>query len=264
MTTFHVERLGVAVERNRQALGIAAAARAADILTRGLASQDRMRVIFAAAPSQNEMLAVLTRTPQIDWSRIEAFHMDEYLGLPAGAPQLFSSYLQEHLFSRVRMRSVHLLNAQAADPEAECARYAALLAEKPIDLVCMGIGENGHIAFNDPPVADFDDPLRVKVVRLDDACRRQQVNDGCFPSLETVPRTALTLTVPALMSATVLNAAVPGPAKAEAVRRTLEEPVATSCPASILRTHPSALLFLDLESASRLAGFSNPGKGNIR
>jgi glucosamine-6-phosphate deaminase len=189
--------------------------------------------------------------------------MDEYLGLPAGAPQLFGSYLKEHLFSMVPFGSVHLMNGQAADPKEECARYAALLEEEPIDLVCMGIGENGHVAFNDPPVADFDDRAVVKVVRLDEACRQQQVNDGCFPSLDLVPLLALTMTVPALISAACLSAAVPGPAKAEAVRQTIEGPIATSCPASILRTHACASLFLDTLSASRLKVFNDSRKERV-
>jgi glucosamine-6-phosphate deaminase len=150
------------------------------------------------------------------------------------------------------MRAVHLINGQAADPQQECERYGALLSQRPIDLVCLGIGENGHLAFNDPPVADFSDPALVKVVELDEMCRLQQVHDGAFRSVEEVPRSALTLTIPALMSAGCLSAAVPGPAKAEAVRNALEGPLETRCPASILRTHPNAALFLDTASASLL------------
>ena len=252
MRTFVVGHLTVVVERTRSALGAAAARRAAEVILRAQSRGRTVRAVFAAAPSQNEMLDSLVATPGIDWSRVEAFHMDEYLGLPSEAPQLFRRYLHEHLFGRVPMGAVHLIDGQSTDTARECARYGALLRAKPIDLVCLGIGENGHLAFNDPPVADFQDPVLVKVVELDEACRRQQVHDGAFASVEEVPPTALTLTIPALLGAEYLSAAVPGPAKAEAVRNTLEGPIATSCPASILRTHPNATLFLDDASASLL------------
>jgi glucosamine-6-phosphate deaminase len=254
MLTFFAGKLTVVVEGDRRALGMAAARRAADVVKSVLEKEERVRIVFAAAPSQNEMLASLIATPGIDWSRVEALHMDEYIGLPARSEQLFGTYLMEHIFSRVGIGTLHLMNGQAPDPAAECARYAALVQERPIDLVCLGIGENGHLAFNDPPVADFNDPVLVKVVELDEACRQQQVHDGCFRSLGEVPRFAMTLTIPALMRASCLNAAVPGPNKAEAVRRTIEGPIAHSCPASILRTHPHATLFLDTDSASRLEG----------
>jgi len=252
MRTFGAGQLTVVVEADRSSLGIAAARRAAGVITTLQQRKEPVRIVFAAAPSQNEMLAALIATPGINWSRVEALHMDEYLGLTAGSPQLFGSYLMDHIFSKVRVGTLHLLNGQASDPEKECERYAALVQDRPIDLVCLGIGENGHLAFNDPPVADFHDPAVVKVVELDEACRQQQVHDGCFPSLAHVPRYALTLTVPALMRAVCLNAAVPGSAKAEAVRQTIEGPIASSCPASILRTHPNASLFLDTDSAFRL------------
>jgi glucosamine-6-phosphate deaminase len=252
MRKFSVDRLNVQVCADRAALGKAAALRASTIIGAALKTKDHVRVVFAAAPSQNEMLAALVADTRIDWSRIEAFHMDEYIGLGTEAPQLFGSYLYYHIFSRVPMMRVHYLDGQTTDRAYECSRYTMLLQQGSIDLVCMGIGENGHIAFNDPPVADFEDSAFVKVVRLDDACRAQQVHDGCFPDIEQVPRHALTLTVPALMAAHALVAAVPGPAKAAAVRTALEGPIATSCPASILRTHPSADLFLDDESSALL------------
>jgi glucosamine-6-phosphate deaminase len=252
MRTFYAGQLAVVVEPDRRSLGIAAARRAADVVKSALEREGRARVVFAAAPSQNEMLAALTTVPGIDWSRVEALHMDEYIGLPSRSPQLFGTYLMEHLLSKVGIGALHLMNGQAPDPGAECVRYGLLLQERPVDLVCLGIGENGHLAFNDPHVADFNDPALVKVVELDDACRRQQVNDGCFPSMAEVPRFAMTLTIPALMRASCLNAAVPGPNKAEAVRRTIEGPIADSCPASIIRTHPHASLFLDTNSASLL------------
>ncbi|CAA9542816.1 MAG: Glucosamine-6-phosphate deaminase [uncultured Thermomicrobiales bacterium] len=248
-----VERLAVQIYRDRAALGVAAGAAVAATLRDRLGGQAMVRMIFAAAPSQHELLATLREAPGIDWSRVIALQMDEYLDLPAGAPQRFGLFLRRHLFDHVRPGAVHPLAASAiagddeAAVRAECARYTALLAD-PIDIVCLGIGENGHLAFNDPPVADFADPALVKPVDLDLACRQQQVNDGCFPALAAVPRRAITLTIPALLSGQRLFCAVPGPTKRMAVRAALEGPVATSCPGSILRTHPSCILYVDTDS----------------
>ena len=178
--------------------------------------------------------------------------MDEYVGVGADHPAAFRHYQQEHVLSRVKPAQFHGIAGEAADALAECRRYSALLSAMPIDVVCLGIGENGHIAFNDPPVADFNDPHLAKVVELDQPCRQQQVNDGCFPSFNAVPKTAITLTVPALMSGRALFCAVPGPRKAQAVRDTLRGPVATTCPASILRQHDNATLYLDEASAELL------------
>lgn len=210
-----------------------------------------IRMVFAAAPSQNEVLAALAADKSIPWHRVHAFHMDEYIGLPADAPQGFGRFLREHLFGLVPFGSVNLIDISAADPEAEAARYSALLAEAPIDIVVMGIGENGHIAFNDPPVADFGDPLAVKAVALDPVCRQQQVNDGCFESLGDVPTHALTLTVPTLMSAAYHFCIVPAATKADAVYETLNGEISEHCPASVLRTKKSTM-YLDNLSSSRL------------
>lgn len=239
--------LKVRVYLNRGEMGAAAGADVAAKIKELLRTKGGIRMIFAAAPSQNEMLDALAADPEVDWSRIAAFHMDEYLGLPPGAPQAFGRYLQGRLFDRVKPGTVHLIDSSNGS-EAECSRYAALLTEAPIDIVCLGIGENGHIAFNDPPVADFDDPRLVKPVELDEACRRQQVNDGCFPDIDAVPKHALTLTVPALLSGAHLYCVVPGPTKREAVGRTLSEPIATACPSTILRRHPDCTLYVDLDS----------------
>jgi glucosamine-6-phosphate deaminase len=216
-------------------------------IKRLLGEQDRVRMVFAAAPSQNEFLQTLAGDQEIDWSRVCAFHMDEYIGLAPGASQSFGQFLKERLFDIVRPGELHLIDGNAA-AEAECERYGELLARAPIDIVCLGIGENGHIAFNDPPVADFADRHLVKPVELEDACRRQQVHDGCFPDLEAVPTRALTLTIPTMMSGARLYCMVPGATKREAVRQTLRGPVSVSCPASILRTHPDCTLFLDADS----------------
>jgi len=254
---FRVEKLSVSVYNDRNSLGKAAADSVEETLLEGLREKAQLRVVFAAAPSQNEMLGHLISKKGIPWQRITAFHMDEYLGLPGDAPQLFSKYLHDHLFSKVPFYRVHILDSQADDPGIECSRYAELLRESEIDLVCMGIGENGHIAFNDPPVADFNDPKVVKVVELDNRCRQQQVNDGCFATFSDVPRSAITLTVPTLMSAKVLSIVVPGKFKAEAVRGTLEGEISTACPATILRIHEYAKLFIDMESSSLLSRKKN-------
>ena len=188
------EKLTYQVYRTRTEMGADAAAAIEAHLLERLAQQEHIRMIFAAAPSQGEVLASLVQSEKIDWSRITAFHMDEYIGLALEAPQGFGNFLKERLFDHLPFKAVHLLNGQAANAIDECTRYAELLAEAPIDLIVLGIGENGHIAFNDPAVADFNDPVTVKVVELDLACRQQQVNDGCFDALEQVPKTALTLT----------------------------------------------------------------------
>jgi glucosamine-6-phosphate deaminase len=233
-------------------MGKAAADEAAQVLREAIQRHGHARIIVASAPSQNELIDGLAAAPGVDWSRVTVFHMDEYVGLPASHPASFRHYQQQHLLSQVHSAAFHGICGEAPDLAAECVRYAGLLAEAPIDLVCMGIGENGHIAFNDPGVADFDDPQAVKVVELDEACRRQQVNDGCFPDFEVVPRRAITLTCPALLSARVLVCVVPGPRKAEAVRNTLCAPINTACPATILRQHANATLYLDSAAASLL------------
>ena len=247
-----VDRLAVEVHATRAAMGLAAARATAAYLAGIIARQGEARVIFACAPSQDEFLGALVDPARcgvlLDWSRITAFHMDEYVGIRGDAPQSFRRYLHEHLLARVGIGSFHAISAEEADVAAVCQRYSALLAQKPIDLICLGIGENGHIAFNDPPVADFDDPVPVKRVELDHACRQQQVNDGCFPNLDAVPTHAITLTIPALFSGAHLFCMVPGRTKAAAVAATLNGPVTTDCPSSILRRHPDCTLYTDTDS----------------
>lgn len=263
MDRLQLDRLWIERHPDRSALGRAAGEEASGVLRERLAAQPWARVVFAAAPSQNESLAALAAAEGIDWSRVEAFHMDEYVGLAAGAPQRFARYLAERLFDRVRPGRVHLIGlgdaaAGLAEAAAECRRYAALLAAAPIDLVCLGIGENGHIAFNDPPVADFEDPEAVKPVALDEACRRQQVHDGCFASIADVPTHAITLTIPTLLAARRLVCAVPGPTKRAAIERLLAGPVSTACPATILRGHGGCTLHVDHDSAPPLAPLAPP------
>lgn len=249
---FTADRLRVKVLDSREAMGRAAANDAAACLRRLLAEKARVNVIFAAAPSQDETLHFLAQAPDIDWSRVNAFHMDEYIGLPAGAPQAFSNYLHEHIFSRVPFAQVYTLNPQAQDAQAECARYSALLEAYPVDMVCLGIGENGHIAFNDPGVADFADPRLVKVVPLDPVCRQQQVNDGCFARLEDVPQNAITLTIPALTRAGHLFCSVPARTKTWAVTQTVRGAISAQVPATVMRTHADATLYCDPDSGAQL------------
>jgi len=241
------DQLRVKAFDSRQQMGEAAAADVANHMKQLLSQQDNIRMVFAAAPSQNEFLHALVNTEGIDWSRVTAFHMDEYIGLSADAPQRFSQFLQERLFQLVRPGQVHLIDCSST-VEEECKRYSGLISEAPIDIICLGIGENGHIAFNDPPVADFADPFVIKAVELDMPCRQQQVNDGCFPSVDAVPTHALTLTIPTMMSGKQLFCMVPGPTKREAVTRTLQDEISTACPATILRTHPNCTLYVDADS----------------
>lgn len=252
MKTMTADRLRIEIHPDRTKMGNSAAARAADLLRAAVAAKGAARIIVASAPSQDELLAELTVAPGIDWTKVTVFHMDEYVGLGADHPSSFRAYQKQHLLAKVKPAAFHGIRGEAPRPQAECARYASLLAEAPIDLVCMGIGENGHIAFNDPPVANFSDPNLVNVVQLDEACRRQQVNDQCFPDFASVPTHALSLSCPALMAGKALVCVVPGPLKAAAVRAAVNDPVSTACPATILRRHPDATLFLDADSADLL------------
>jgi glucosamine-6-phosphate deaminase len=238
----------VRIFADRNGMGRAAAADIAAAMRARLEVAATVRMIFAAAPSQSEMLASLAVAPGIDWSRVTAFHMDEYIGLPATAPQRFGLWLKAALFDRVKPGRVHLIDAAAASVDGGDA-YAALLAAAPIDFVCLGIGVNGHIAFNDPGVADFDDPRDVKLADLDDVCRRQQVDDGCFAAFADVPVQAVTLTIPRLLRAERLFCVVPGATKRAAVTRALAGPIDAACPASVLRRHSGCTLYLDHDSA---------------
>lgn len=228
---------------NKATTGIAAGKAIEDCIIQLQKSKKNIRIIFAAAPSQDSMLEYLTKSVLIDWSKVEAFHMDEYIGLAPNAPQLFSSYLENNIFSKVPLKK-HTINVEN-NVEDEIKRYIDLLEEAPIDVVCLGIGENGHLAFNDPHVADFNDPEIVKVVELDEACRLQQVNDGCFESIDKVPEKAITLTMPTLLKGANLFCVVLGANKSEAVKNALTGSVSTSCPASILTTHQNCNYYFD-------------------
>lgn len=248
--TLSINGVPVHVAKSRAAMGNRAAADIAREIRASLRIQPGVRMVFAAAPSQTEMLAALCNEKDIDWSRVTAFHMDEYLGLDAGAPQRFGMWLKQAIFHRLPFGAVHLMEP-GGDPAQAAADYAVKLNAAPIDLVCCGIGVNGHLAFNDPP-ADFDDPLTVKIVELDAQCRQQQVNDGCFAAIGDVPTHALTMTIPALLAGVAVFCTVPGAAKKEAVRRALLGSIDPMCPASALRRHPRCAMYLDRDSAADL------------
>ena len=252
MKQFTADSLTVQIYDTRAQMGQAAAEDIKDRILALLAKKEQINMIFAAAPSQNEVLAALVADREIPWNRIHAYHMDEYIGLSADASQGFGNFLRAHLFDLVPFASVNCIDSEAAAPETECIRYGNLLLENPADIVVMGIGENGHIAFNDPPVADFQDAQPVKVVELDPVCRNQQVNDGCFASIELVPTHAITLTVPTLVAPQHLFCIVPAKTKANAVKNTVCGEIGEHCPATVLRTRPGALLYLDPDSAALL------------
>lgn len=188
MKTLQKDLLKVNIYESRKAMGDAAAAEIKVCMLSLLEKKESINMIFAAAPSQNEVLAALATDKEIPWSRVNAFHMDEYIGLPEGAPQRFGNFLNDHIFGLAPFKSVNYIDASAQDAETECARYTKLLQDNPTDIVVLGIGENGHIAFNDPPVADFQDDKLIKPVTLDEICRNQQVNDGCFATTMMCPR----------------------------------------------------------------------------
>ncbi len=252
---FSSDSLQATVYANRQDMGKAAAIYVTDYLKKLQADRDEIRIVVGSAPSQDEFFEHLTASPQsaaIDWTKIVVFHMDEYVGLAEAHPASFRTYQREHFVTKVPLKAFHQIRGEASDPEEECRRLSALLSGKPIDLACCGIGENGHLAFNDPPVADFDDPKLVKVVAMDDICRQQQVNDGCFPSLDAVPTHAITLTLTVFANATKLSCVVPASTKAQAVAATINDPISTACPATLLRRHPDARIFLEPDSAALL------------
>lgn len=252
MKTLKKDLLTVNIYDSRDEMGKAAGADIKACILSLLEKKETINMIFAAAPSQNEVLASLASDKEIPWNRVNAFHMDEYIGLPSDAPQGFGNFLKSAIFGRAPFRSVNYIDISATDADAECARYSELLKANPTDIVVMGIGENGHIAFNDPPVADFNDDKVVKPVELDEICRNQQVNDGCFATIDDVPKMAITLTVPTLFSGDHLFCIVPAKTKANAVKATVCGEIGEACPATILRRHNSAILYLDPDSSALL------------
>lgn len=244
--------LPVEVHPDGRALGAAAAEHAAGVIRAAIATRGEARVLLATGNSQLAFLTALRALPGIDWGRVDLFHLDEYIGIGADHPASFRRYLHRHFVDHVSPRAFHEIRGDTDDPAAECERYADLLRRGSTDLSCIGIGENGHLAFNDPPYAEFDDPALVKVVQLDEASRRQQVGEGHFPSMDAVPTHAITLTIPALLAAGSVQVVVPESRKAQAVKDALLGPITEECPASVLRRTPHARLFLDAESAGLL------------
>ena len=248
MKTDKIDKLKIEIYDSRKEMGNEAASDFIDYVVNLQKKKKNIRIIFAAAPSQNEFLEAVTKDSKIDWSNIEVFHMDEYVGLDSDAPQGFGNFLNRKLFSLVKPSKVNLIPTACEDTEKICKDYSELLLGGTIDIVCLGIGENGHIAFNDPPVADFQDSKVIKVVELDEVCRQQQVNDGCFANIEEVPTHAITLTIPALMSGKKLFCMVPGTTKNWAVQETLKSEISERCPSTILRSHDDCTLYLDADS----------------
>jgi len=247
---FKKDELTVRIFDNRANMGLEAAKEGAAWINEIIREKGEVNIIFAAAPSQNDFLAALIKE-NVDWTKVNAFHMDEYIGLSEDAPQGFANFLRRAIFDLVPFKAVYCINGQSESPEAECKRYEELLLSHPTDIIFMGIGENGHIAFNDPGVARFDDPENVKIAKLDEVCRNQQVNDGCFASIDLVPTHAYTLTVPIMMKASKMMLVVPTALKAKAIHDTVLGPVDEMVPASIVRTHKGgATLYTDEAGAA--------------
>jgi glucosamine-6-phosphate deaminase len=249
---YQVDKLKIEIHNTREAAAAAAARSAASSLTQLAKSKDTFAVIFATGASQLDTLQALTETPGLPWSQVRGFHMDEYIGLNPDHSASFRRYLRDNLTQKVRMKEFFEIDGTAPDLEKACKDYAELLRAANPQLCLLGIGENGHLAFNDPGVADFNDPLDVKVVHLDTTCRQQQAAEGWFGSFEDVPERAMTLTIPALFRVPKLIVSVPGVRKAAIVRRTLEDAITTACPATLLRTHPNATVYLDRESSAQV------------
>ena len=246
-----VGELSVHVFETRKEMGLAAAKDAERRINQVISEKSEATVVFAAAPSQNELLAALINA-NIDWTKVRALHMDEYIGLPEDYPAGFGNFLRNAIFDKLPFKEIHYLFSRELDPELLCGRYTKLIEKFPPDIVLLGVGENGHLAFNDPGVADFSDPLAVKVVELDETCRMQQVNDGCFKKLEDVPTTAVTLTMSAILNIPHAITVVPGITKAKAIDSMINGEISTQCPASILKKQKNAVLYLDKDSAQQI------------
>jgi glucosamine-6-phosphate deaminase len=254
MKELTVDNLKVRIFDTRSQMGIAAAKTISEKISELLESQEYINIVFAAAPSQNEFLDSLSKS-NVAWDRINAFHMDEYVGLDEKAPQLFGNYLKNRLFGKVNLREVHYIKGNTRNSEQECKRYTELMEHYPTDIVILGIGENTHLAFNDPHVANFNDAKMVKVVSLDEMNRHQQVDledDICFNTIEEVPTHAITLTIPALFKSKYAYAIAPGKNKTAAIHHTLNNPIQEKYPSTILRKHPHAILYIDKDSGANL------------
>lgn len=255
--TFQVDALSVLVYHSEADMVRDAARQAQEYLQHCIATLGAATVILATGKSQIQFLDALINLGGVDWLRITFFHLDEYLGIDAEHPASFRRYLRERVEKRTLPNVFHYIEGDAMQPLDECDRYTKLLQAQPIDLCCLGLGENGHLAFNDPPVARFDDPHKVKLVKLDKVTRQQQVNQNYFPTIEAVPQYAFTLTIPTICSAKKILCLAPEKRKASMVKAMLSEPISTAIPASILRSQSRATLFLDVDSASGVAELGN-------
>jgi len=244
--------MDIVIQPDKASLGRTAAKRGADMIRRAIAANGRANVIVATGASQFELLAALITEP-IDWTRVTCFHLDEYVGLPITHPASFRKYLWERFVSKLPLplAAFYYVNAEV-EPQAECDRLATLIRAAPIDVAFVGIGENAHLAFNDPP-ADFATEAPYLVVELDEACRRQQLGEGWFPSLESVPRRAISMSCRQILKSRAIIVSVPDQRKAEAVQKSVEGPISPSVPASILQQHDNVTLYLDAPAASLLA-----------
>lgn len=249
-----VEQLPVSVFQTNEEMGATAAQDAAQVIQAAVSARGVANIIIATGNSQLTFLSAL-RQVQLPWDKVNVFHMDEYIGIDPAHPASFPLFLRNHFLNYIRVRNFYPVSGQAKEIEATIAEYARLLRAYPADLCALGYGENGHLAFNDPPFADFKDPVLAKVVRLAEASRRQQVGEGHFATLDDVPTHAITLTVPALLAAKRVLAIVPEARKADAVKQALTGPVGEACPGSILRRAPHAHLYLDRDSAGETFSF---------
>lgn len=249
--SFQADHLKIRIYNDKAEMGDASADFVSMHLLEAIQKNGLANLILATGASQFSFVEAL-KEKHIDWQKITVFHLDDYLGISDQHPASFRKYLKERILDIVRPRKIYFLNGDAQNIEEEIRNYESLLKSHPVDVACIGIGENGHIAFNDPSVADFDDPHWVKVVQLDEACRKQQLGEGWFPTLDDVPREALSLTIPAIMNSKTISCVVPDDRKSTAVYNTLYSEISTACPASILRKHNDAVLFLDMHAARKI------------
>jgi glucosamine-6-phosphate deaminase len=256
ITSLTVGKMKLKTYPGKRTAGEAAALAAAEELRRLDQLHEQIGVIFATGAAQFDTLDFLTSIPGLPWKKVRGFHLDEYVGLDKNHPASFRRFLAERLTERVDMGAFFPIDGSAQDLEAVCRDYIRELHLVEPQLCLLGIGENGHIAFNEPAEADFDDPLEMKIVTLDTMCRQQQAAEGWFPSWQEAPERALTLTIPTVFRVPKLIASVPGPRKAKVMRRTLYDPISTACPSTLLRTHPDITVFLDTDSAAELESVS--------
>ena len=247
-------KLTVLEYENRDTLGSSASKAISELMRSVIKEKGRVRMVFASAMSQTEFLKCLGEEADIDWTKVYAFHLDEYLDFPSDHEQSFAKFLTDRLFDRVKVAHFYPINSEAPDPEEECRRYGSLLSESPIDIMILGIGESAHLAFIDPPYCDFNDPETFKTTKLDDQSREQMVHDGCFTSFEEVPKQAYTMTVPTCLTGLATIILVPTKLKAQAIKKVVDGPITTQVPASILQEKENSWLLIDRDSGSLLTG----------